>query len=60
MSCKAIMPKTAVIGFLAMIKVIAIKLAKYLIAQSLKLGHRYLISIICTLFLGCRIFSPNN
>jgi len=36
-------PKTAVIVFLAMI--IAIKLVKFLIAKSLKLGHRYLISI---------------
>jgi len=30
MSCKAIVPKTAVIVFLAMIKVIAMKLAKFL------------------------------
>jgi len=41
MSCKAIVPKTAVIVFLEMIKVIAIKLAKFLIAESLKLGHRH-------------------
>jgi len=39
MSCKAIVPKTAVIVFLAVIKVIAMKLAKFLIAKSLKLGH---------------------
>jgi len=31
--------KTAVIVFLAMIKVIAMKLAKFLIAKSLKLAH---------------------
>jgi len=47
MSCKAIVSKTAVIDFLAMIKVIAIKLAKFSIAKSLKLGQRYFISTIC-------------
>jgi len=36
------------------------KIVKFLIAKSLKLGHRYLISIICMLLLGCRIFSANN
>jgi len=41
MSCKAILPKTAVIVFLAVIKVIAIKLAKFLIAKLLKLGDRH-------------------
>jgi len=45
-SCNAIVPKTAVIVFIAMIEVIAMKLAKFLIAKSLKLGHRYLISMI--------------
>jgi len=45
MSCKAIVPKTAVIVFVARIKVIAMKLVKFLIAKSLKLGHRYLISL---------------
>jgi len=65
MSCKAIVPKTTVIVFviavkLAMIKVIAMKLAKLLITKSLKLGHRYLISIICMLVLACRIFSANK
>jgi len=54
MSCKAIDSKTAVFVYLAMIKVIAIKLAKFLIAKSLKLGHCYLISIICTVLLQCR------
>jgi len=49
MSCKAIVPKTAVIVFVAMIKVIAMKLVKFLIAKSLKLGYRYLISTICML-----------
>jgi len=51
MSCKAIVPKTAVVVFVAMIKVIAIKPAKFLIAKSLKLGRSYLISIICMLLL---------
>jgi len=46
-------PKTAVIVFLTMIKVIATKLEKCLIAKSLKLGHRHLISIICMLLLAC-------
>jgi len=50
MSCKAIVPKTAVIVFLAMIKVIVIKLVKFLIAKSLKLGHRYLISVSACFF----------
>jgi len=54
MSCKAIAPKTAVIVFVAMA---AIKLVKFLIAKSLKLNHRYLISIICVLLFACRIFS---
>jgi len=54
MSCRVIVPKTAVIVFLAMIKLIAIKLVKVLIAKSLKLGHRYLISIICMLLFACR------
>jgi len=57
---KAIVLKTAVFIFLAMIKVIAIKLAKFLIAKSLKLGYMYLISIICMLLFACRIFSANN
>jgi len=55
-----LLPKTAVIVFLAMIKVIAMKLAKFLITKSLKLGHRYLISIICMLLFAYRIFSANN
>jgi len=55
MSCKDIVPNTAVIIFVVMIKVIAMKLAKSLI-----LGNRYLISIICMLLLACRIFSVNN
>jgi len=59
MSCKAIVLKTAVIIFLVMIKVIAMKLAKFLIAKSLKLDHRYLISIIYMLLFTCRIFSAN-
>jgi len=59
MTCKAIIPKRAVIVFLAMIKVIAIQLAK-LIAKSLKLGQRYLISIVCMLLFACKIFSENN
>jgi len=54
MSCKAIVPKTVVIVILAM------KLGKFLIAKSLKLGNRYLISIICMLLIACRIFSANN
>jgi len=37
MSCKVIVSKTTVIVFLAMIKVIAMKLVKFLIAKSLKL-----------------------
>jgi len=53
-------PKTAVIVFAAMIKVIAMKLVKFLFAKSLKLGHRYLISIIFMLLFECRIFSANN
>jgi len=48
------------IVFLAMIKVIALKLVKLLFAESLKLGHRYLISIICKLLFACRFFSANN
>jgi len=60
MCYKAIVPKTAVIVFIAMIKVIAIKFVKFLIAKSLKLGHRCLISIICMLLFVCRIFSANN
>jgi len=40
MSCKAIVPKTAVIIILAMIKIIAMKLEKFLIVKSLKLGNR--------------------
>jgi len=48
-------PKTAAIVFLAMIKIIAIKLAKFLIAKSLKQGPMYLISIICMLLIACRI-----
>jgi len=47
------------IVFVAMIKVIAMKLVKFLIAKSLKLDPRYLISIICMLLFGCRIFSVN-
>jgi len=43
-----------------MIKVIAMKLVKILIAKSLKLDHRYLITIICMLLFACRIFSANN
>jgi len=50
MSCKAIVPKTAVIVFLAMIKVIAMKLVKFLIAKSLKLDHRYLILLSACFF----------
>jgi len=46
--------------FLAMIKVIAIKLVKFFIAKSLKLNHRYLISIMCMLLFACRIFSAIN
>jgi len=42
-----------VIVFLAMIKVIAVK---FLIAKSLKLGHRYLISVIYMLFLRVESF----
>jgi len=60
MSCKVIVPKTAVIVFVAMIKVIAMKLLKFLIAKSFKLGDRYLISTICMLLFACRIFSANN
>jgi len=60
MSCKVIVLKTAMIDFLAMIKVIAMKLAKFWIAQSLKLGYRYLISIICMILLASRIFSASN
>jgi len=43
-----------------MIKVIAMKLVKILIAKSLKLDHRYLISIICMLLFAWRIISANN
>jgi len=46
--------------FKIMIMVIAIKLAKFLTAKSLKLGHRYFISIIYMLHFACRIFSVNN
>jgi len=53
-------PKTAVIVFLVKIKVLQMKLAKFLIAKSFKLGHRYPISIICMLLFACRIFSANN
>jgi len=60
MSCKAFVPKTTVIVFVAMIKVIAMKLVKFLVAKSLKLDNRYLISIICMLFFTCRIFSVNS
>jgi len=60
MSCKVIVPKTAVIVFVAMIKVNAMKLVKFLIAKSLKLDYRYLISTICMLLFACRIFSVNN
>jgi len=42
MNCKVIVPKMAVIVFLAMTKVIAMKLVKLLIPKPLKLGHRYL------------------
>jgi len=56
MSCKAIVLKTAVIVFLGMIKVIATKLMKFLIAKSLKLGHRYLIFIIFMLFFRGKSF----
>jgi len=42
MSCKAIVAKKTVIVFVAMIKVIAMKLVKFLIAKSLKLDYRYL------------------
>jgi len=49
------------IVFLAMIKVIAIKLAKLLIAKLLKLGHAgILFRIICMLLFACRFFSANN
>jgi len=47
MSCKVIVPKMAVIVFLAMIKVIAIRLVKFLITKSLKLGHSYLLLSAC-------------
>jgi len=60
MSCKAIVPKTAVIVFVAMIKVTAMELVKFLIAKSLKLDYRYLFSIICMLVFACRIFSAHN
>jgi len=60
MSGKAIVPKLAVIVFLAMIKVIAMKPVKFLIAKSLKLGHRYIICIICMLLFAYRIFLANN
>jgi len=60
MSCRVIVPKTTVIVFVAMFKVTAIKLVKFLIAKSLKLDYRYHISIICMLVFACRIFSPNN
>jgi len=60
MSCKAIVLKTAVIVFVAMIKVIAMKLVKFLIVKSLKLDYRYLISTICMHIFACRIFSANN
>jgi len=44
-----------------MIKVIAIKLAKFLISKLLKLNHIYLISIICMLLFACkRIFSVHD
>jgi len=56
MSCKDIGPKTAVIVFLAMIKVIVMKLAKFLIAKSLKPSHRNLIQTICMLFLRVESF----
>jgi len=56
MSCKVNVLKTAVIVFLAIIKVIAMKFAKVLIAKSLKVDHRYLISIICMLLLTSKIF----
>jgi len=61
MCCKAIVPKTAVIVFVAvaMIKIIAMKLAKILVAKSLKLDYRYLISVICMLLFACRIFSAS-
>jgi len=49
-----------VIVFVVMIKVITIKLVTFLIAKSLKLNYRYLVSIICMLLLTCRIFSANN
>jgi len=60
MNCKNIVPKTAVIVFVAMIKVIAMNLVKFLIAKSLKLDYRYVTSIICMLLFTCRIFSANN
>jgi len=60
MSCKAIVPKTAEIVFVAMIKVTAMKLVKFLITKSLKLDYSHLIFIICTLLFTCRIFSANN
>jgi len=53
MSCKDVVPKTAVIVFVAMIKVNAMKLVKLLNAKSLKLDHRYLIFIICMLLFAC-------
>jgi len=53
MSCKVIVPKTAVIVFVAMIKIIAMKLVKFLIAKSMKLDYRYLISIFCMLLFTC-------
>jgi len=43
-----------------MIKVIAMKLVKFLNANSLKLGYRYLISIICMFLFTYRIFSAND
>jgi len=51
MSYKAIVPKTAVIVFLAMIKVIALKLVKFLIAKSLKLSKSILFLLSALFFL---------
>jgi len=48
--------KTAVIVFLAVIKVIATKFEKFWIAKSLKLEQRYFIFIIGMLLLACKIF----
>jgi len=49
MSCKAIVPKTAVIVFLQWSMNETCKV--FFITESLKLGHRYLISMICIMLL---------